>query len=53
MTAEDSGLEPFVEGSVWVRRVPLLFFGLPMGTRMTVVRLRDPGPLRPLAYGRR
>jgi hypothetical protein len=36
-------LAPFVDGSVWVKRVPLRFFGVQMGTRMTIVRLRDGG----------
>jgi hypothetical protein len=30
-------------GSLWIKRVPLRFFGLQMGTRMTVVRLEDGG----------
>ena len=34
-------LEPFAGGSLWLKRVPLRFFGLQMETRMTVVRRRD------------
>ncbi|MCA9704816.1 MAG: DUF4336 domain-containing protein [Myxococcales bacterium] len=45
-------LEPFVADELWTARVPLRFFGIQMGTRMTVVRLRDGGlwihsPVRP------
>lgn len=43
MIVGDLPLEPFAGGSVWVKRVPLRFFGLQMGTRMTVVRLGDGG----------
>jgi hypothetical protein len=41
MAIRETPLEPFVAGQVWVKRVPLRFFGLQMGTRMTVVRLDD------------
>lgn len=34
-------LLPFVEDRVWVVERPLRFYGVPMGTRMTVVRLRS------------
>ncbi len=33
-------LEPFADG-LWVAKAPQRFFGLPMGTRMTVCRLPD------------
>lgn len=32
-------MREFVPGRIWVEHIPLRFFGLPMGTRMTVVRL--------------
>jgi hypothetical protein len=35
------GLVPFVEGSLWTCWRPLRFFGIEMGTRMTVCRLGD------------
>lgn len=34
-------LTEFVPGRIWTKRVPLRFFGLPVGARMTVVRLGD------------
>jgi len=34
-------LVPFVEDQVWTARAPLRFFGVPMGSRMTVCRLGD------------
>lgn len=33
-------LSPFVPGRIWTLRVPLSFYGIPMGARMTVVRMR-------------
>ncbi len=36
-------MREFVPGRIWVERIPLRFFGLPMGTRMTVVRLAGGG----------
>ena len=48
----------FVPGRIWVERIPLRFYGLPMGTRMTVVRLAGGGlfvhsPVPPTAVLRR
>jgi len=43
MAIRETSLEPFGDRLVWVKRVPLRFFGLQMGTRMTVVRLDDGG----------
>jgi hypothetical protein len=37
----ETPLEPFVDGLVWTKRVSLRFFGLPLGTRMTIVRLAE------------
>jgi len=34
-------LVPFVDDQVWTARAPLRFFGVPMGSRMTVCRLGD------------
>jgi hypothetical protein len=41
MPIRETSLDPFGDGQVWVKRVPLRFFGLQMGTQMTVVRLDD------------
>jgi Domain of unknown function (DUF4336) len=41
MAIRETSLEPFGDRQVWVQHVPLRFFGLQMGTRMTVVRLDD------------
>jgi Domain of unknown function (DUF4336) len=41
MAIRETSLEPFGDRQVWVQHVPLKFFGLQMGTRMTVVRLDD------------
>jgi hypothetical protein len=38
MTIAETPLLPFAE-DFWVKRVPLRFFGLEMGTRMSVIRL--------------
>lgn len=51
-TAPDPLLVPFVPDQVWTAHVPLRFFGIQLGTRMTVCRLRGGGlwvhsPLRP------
>ena len=35
------GLVPFVEGALWTSWRPLRFYGIEMGTRMTVCRLSD------------
>jgi hypothetical protein len=35
------GLTPFVEGALWTSWRPLPFFGIELGTRMTVCRLSD------------
>ena len=35
------GLAPFVEGALWTCWRPLRFYGIEMGTRMTVCRLSD------------
>lgn len=48
----DPSLVPFVPDQVWTAKVPLRFFGIQMGTRMTVCRLQSGGlwihsPLRP------
>ena len=32
-------MHEFVAGRIWVERIPLRFLGLPMGTRMTVIKL--------------
>ena len=33
----------FVPGRIWIAWIPLRFFGLPMGTRMTVIKLASGG----------
>jgi hypothetical protein len=43
MAVRETPLELLANGSLWIKRVPLRFFGLQMGTRMTVVRLDDGG----------
>jgi len=40
--SDDRGrLTEVVPGRIWTKRVPLSFFGLQMGTRMTVIRMRS------------
>ena len=36
-------LQEIVPGTIWVKRIPLRFYGIEMGTRMTVIRLADGG----------
>ncbi len=38
---DNSTLRPLVADRVWIAERPLRFYGVPMGTRMTVVRLRS------------
>lgn len=33
----------FIPGRIWIAEIPLRFFGLPMGTRMTVIKLASGG----------
>lgn len=33
-----SGLVEYIEGQIWVAQIPLVFYGIQMGTRMTVVK---------------
>lgn len=40
MTVTETPLEEFAD-HVWVKRIPLNFYGMQMGTRMTVIRLSD------------
>ncbi len=40
MSPQDS-LREFVPGQIWIKKIPLRFFGLQIGTRMTIVRLKD------------
>jgi hypothetical protein len=42
MTLSETPLEPFGP-EIWVKRVPLRFYGFQMGTRMTVIRLDGGG----------
>jgi hypothetical protein len=39
MAVRETPLHAFANGSLWIKRVPLRFFGLQIGARMTVVRL--------------
>jgi len=45
MAVRETPLERFGAGDLWIKRVPLRFYGMQMGTRMTVVRLDDGGLL--------
>lgn len=42
MAIAETPLLPFAD-EIWIKRVPLRFFGLQIGTRMSVIRLRDGG----------
>lgn len=40
-TFSQNSLAEFVPQQIWIKKIPLRFFGLQIGTRMTVVRLFD------------
>lgn len=40
-TSFQNSLREFVPGQIWIKEISLRFFGLQIGTRMTVIRLSD------------